>query len=277
MSLKEIREGELKEVFDAMEAAFNATGTDFYIIGALARDIWYARGNESFRGTRDVDFALLVCNQEAYDAVRNHLKDHNQFQNVRENAFVMLAPGGIRVDILPFGEIEIDDGIHLAGEGLTSIRVTGFNEVYKLGIEEMELETGHQFKIATLPAIVLLKLIAFDDRPERREKDPRDIANIIDHFFALQANLIYSKHVDLFTDENDSRTLQDISSVVIGREIREICAGNRALTERIQHILKVHIEQAGKSTFIKNMVNEVKNDVGECIGWLKQMLSSITT
>jgi hypothetical protein len=39
---------------------------------------------------------------------------------------------------------------------------------------------------------------------------------------------------------------------------------------------KMHIEQAEKSTFIKNMVNEVKSDVGECTDWLKQMVSSIT-
>ncbi len=43
MSLREIREGELHEVFTALEVAFSATGTDFYIIGAIARDVWYAR------------------------------------------------------------------------------------------------------------------------------------------------------------------------------------------------------------------------------------------
>lgn len=49
-------------------------------------------------------------------------------------------------------------------------------EVYQSGTEEVEMETGHNFKIATLPSIVLLKLIAFDDRPEKRSKDARDIA-----------------------------------------------------------------------------------------------------
>ncbi len=37
-------------------------------------------------------------------------------------------------------------------------------------------------KAATLPAIVLLKLIAYDDRPEHRIKDPGDIAGIIYYF-----------------------------------------------------------------------------------------------
>lgn len=35
------------------------------------------------------------------------------------------------------------------------------------------METGHNFKIATLPSIVLLTLISYDDRLEQRTKDPR--------------------------------------------------------------------------------------------------------
>jgi hypothetical protein len=42
MDLSNIREGELKEVFDELEEAFEYLKIDFYLIGALARDIWYA-------------------------------------------------------------------------------------------------------------------------------------------------------------------------------------------------------------------------------------------
>lgn len=55
MNLGSIREGELKEVFDAVEEAFNATGTDYYIIGAMAKDIWYSRRSKAMRQTKDVD------------------------------------------------------------------------------------------------------------------------------------------------------------------------------------------------------------------------------
>jgi len=127
MSLNEIREGALKEVFSAIEQAFKATGTDFYIIGAVARDVWYAKGNKSFRRTRDVDFAVLVGSQEEYMAVRRYLKEHHNLQDIKQNAFVMFAPGNIQVDILPFGEIEINDAIDFKGQGLTSINVNGFS------------------------------------------------------------------------------------------------------------------------------------------------------
>lgn len=47
MNLSDIRESELKEVFDALEEAFDVNQIDFYIIGALARNIWYSRGSKT--------------------------------------------------------------------------------------------------------------------------------------------------------------------------------------------------------------------------------------
>jgi len=47
---------------------------------------------------------------------------------------------------------------------MTAIKVDGMIEVYRSGTEEVTLETGNVFKVATLPAIILLKFIAYDDR-----------------------------------------------------------------------------------------------------------------
>src|SRR5271165_4393842 len=108
MDLSSIREGELKEVFDDLEEAFQALNIDFYLIGALARDIWYARGDKKFRTTKDIDFAIMISNKEDYEAVRGYLKEHKSYRDIKNNSFVMLTPAGIQVDILPFGEIEIN-------------------------------------------------------------------------------------------------------------------------------------------------------------------------
>ncbi len=66
----------------------------------------------------------------------------------------MFAPGGVQIDILPFGEIAVDDSIDFKGQGLTSIKVIGFAEVYQTGTAEVQLLTGHNFKIATLSSII---------------------------------------------------------------------------------------------------------------------------
>ena len=118
----------------------------------------------------------------------------------------------------------IDDSVEITGEGLTSIKVNGLMEVYETGTKAVEMMDGHHFAVATLPAIVLLKFIAKDDRPEHRIKDARDIANIIDHFFDLEGDLIYEHHSDLFLSETDQE-LEEVAATVIGREIFAILKG----------------------------------------------------
>lgn len=269
MNLNNLREGELKAAFDALEEAFSALNIDFYLIGAFARDTWYAQLNRRSRTTRDVDFAILTGNQRDYHAVRTYLLGDKNFVANKNNSFVMVSPNGVEVDILPFGGIEIDDDLHLTGLGMTSIKVNGFLEVYEAGTEELTLVTGHKFKVATLPAIVLLKLIAYDDRPEMRYKDARDIYNVVDHYFDLQAELIYEHHADIF--EGEAITENEIAALVIGREIKKIAAENEKLRERLTAILSKQIELGEKSPFIRNMVQEADADVEVIVYLLKKL------
>ncbi|MEO6851625.1 MAG: nucleotidyl transferase AbiEii/AbiGii toxin family protein [Mucilaginibacter sp.] len=268
--MSDIREGELKEVFDALEEAFHAKQIDFYLIGALARNIWYSRGSKGFRTTKDLDFAVMISNKDDYEAVRSYLIAHKGFRATKGNSFIMISPEGVEIDILPFGEIEIDDEIKLSETGLTSIKVNGFMEVYQAGTEDVLLKTGHNFKVATLPAIVMLKLIAYDDRPEIRLKDARDIINILTHYFDLQAEMIYEHHTDLFGEDEGS--LSNVSAIVIGREMKKIVVNNDNLYQRLEGILTRQIELKENSAFIRNMVNENNSNVEDIILLLKNLL-----
>lgn len=249
MNLNNIREGELKEVFDTLEEAFVSNQVNFYLIGALAKDVWYSMGDKVMRTTRDVDFAVMISNKADYEEVRKYLVDKKGFQYQKSNDFILVSPSGVEIDILPFGAVDINE----------DIKVNGFMEVYKSGTTELTLQTGHHFNIATLPSIVLLKLIAFDDRPENRFKDPRDIINIIFHFFDLQAELIYNQHSDLFA--GDEISLEKISATVIGREIKKTIEENEELYSRVKTILKIHLEKKEASAFIRAMVEEADSNV----------------
>lgn len=274
MSLSNIREGLLKPVFDALEEAFEKLSIDFYLIGAVARDIWYAKGNAVSTGTRDVDFAVFIANHEDYNRLRKYLVEEKKFVESKTNSFTMISSEGMVVDILPFGEIEIDGQVNIAGEGLTSIQVNGFKEVYESGTENIEFDKGHPFSVATLPSIVLLKLISYDDRPEQRLKDPRDIANIIQNYFDLQSENIYENHADLF--DTDNFTLQKTGARVIGREIKTIVESNTALKERVISILTGHINGAEESFFIRNMQMDDNFVVSVAIEWLNEVINGIT-
>ncbi len=261
---------------DALEEAFAENKTDFYLIGAVARDEWFSRGGKRIIGTKDIDFAVLVADLNQYESLRKFLKEKKGFIETTTNQFVMLAPGGLQVDILPFGgEMEIDDAVKIEGPGLNTVHVNGFQEVFERGTEEVELSTGHRFKIATLPSIILLKIIAFDDRPEKRGKDARDIGVIVRDFFDLQTDLVYS-HSDLYLKEELPDTMVEIAAVVIGREIRKIIGSNEKLLDRVRSSVEKHIGGEEKSPFIKNMMAATGNTVEETIVWLSNLMEGLT-
>ena len=258
-----------------LEEAFLACDIDYYLIGAIARDIWYAKGDKRFRTTKDIDFAILVGSQGQYELVHNYLTTQKGYVSSTTNAFVVIAPDKTAVDLLPFGEVVIDDGVEITGEGLTSIKVNGLMEVYETGTKAVEMMDGHHFAVATLPAIVLLKFIAYDDRPEHRIKDARDIANIIDHFFDLEGDLIYEHHSDLFLSETDQE-LEEVAAIVIGREIYAILKGNHLLCQRLMRILNSHLEKGERSEFIRNMAQETKATIEQMIRCLKGIRSGLS-
>lgn len=261
----------LKAVFDDLEDGFTKLGIDFYLIGALARDAWYQKANKEFRLTKDADFAIFVGDTEAFEKIKSYLVTEKGFSPFSSNAYKLFAPNGVEVDVLPFGSIAIDGTVTMAGRGLTQISVDGLTEIYSRGTEKTTLSTGHQFKVATLPAIVMLKLIAFDDRPERRHKDPGDVGNILRHYFDLQTDLIYSdEHNSLFTV--DDSTIDGIAATVVGREIKKIVQSNPQLHERLKVILATHIQQAEESMFVRQMGDK---NIEESVKRLSGLLSGL--
>ena len=280
MNLSNIKEGELKEVFDIFELAFKQLDVDFYLIGALARDVWYSRGQSTsnVRKTKDVDFAIMIGSESQYETLRSYLITNYNFQDTKENAFVLITPSMIQVDILPFGGIEIDDRVVIDGVGMTSINVNGFSEVFNDGTEVVELSTGHVFKVATLASIILLKLISFDDRPEIRLKDARDIGNILNHFFELENDLVYDqKHADIFQDQEalEKISIHEIASEIAGRTIREIIISNPPLLNRVILILNKHIQEAESSQFVRNISEETGVPISEILRWLNKLLIGV--
>ena len=105
------------------------------------------------------------------------------FETIKHVPFRLTSPFGYTVDLIPFGEISIDERVLPDTGWDRPVFVNGFEEIFKKATVPVEVrDEPVQYKVATLAAIVLLKLIAFDDRPEHRTQDPQDIADIIEAF-----------------------------------------------------------------------------------------------
>ncbi len=228
----------------ALERGFARFKVDYYLVGAISRNVWLSGIHKIMpkRATGDIDFAVFINNEGRYEELMNYLIETKDFQPSKENAFVLIWKDGTQIDLLPFGAIEDENRkVTIQGTGYTSVHVDGFIEVYKQGLPEIQIEENNPFKFATLPGIVLLKLIAWDDRPEVRADDIKDISEILDHFFEINQELIWENHADLFIDEletNDGREgLLYIAARVLGKELKKIAIQTPELHQRLIGII----------------------------------------
>ena len=278
INYKQIRQNpEIAEMLSALERGLEKFGVDFYLVGAVARDVWMSGINniDPRRTTGDIDFAVLINDKGTYEALKEYLIEKEGFNPYKENAYVLIWKGQTEVDLLPFGAIEDEEGkVTMSGLGLININLQGFTEVYKEGLPQLDLEGEHQFKFCTLPGIVVLKLIAWDDRPEARRDDIKDISDILNHFFGMYDEEIWKNHHDLFNEEDVD--LKYIAARVMGREINKIAKKNEKLFTRIREILDRNTEDIPNSKMAAIMVEYFDNTVEDNVLLLQQLKQGFT-
>ncbi|MCY7349599.1 MAG: nucleotidyl transferase AbiEii/AbiGii toxin family protein [Cytophagaceae bacterium] len=187
VSLTEFHRQRFWPIFEHIEKACTQTGIDFYLVGAVARDISMAiHGLESSRVTRDLDLAVLVPEEADYYRLKDTLLVQGNFAEVRHMPFTLKYAGQTDVDLLPFGGMELNNEVLInKGEAIARLKVNGFSEVYEHGTQLVTLDNEFTFRVCGLPGMVLLKLIAYDDRPEHRVKDLADVSFILKNYLDI--------------------------------------------------------------------------------------------
>ena len=137
------------------------------------------------------------------------------------------------IDLLPFGEVEENDTVNF-NERYSDLHVLGFKEVLTQ-TKDIYIEE----KIARIPPLhgmVILKLVAWSDRPEERENDPFDILHIITKYFDLEFDEIVTHHFDTFPEGELDQLL--VAARVLGRKAAEVLKQSAKLEQRILGILE---------------------------------------
>ncbi len=112
-------------------------------------------------------------------------------------------------------------------------------------------------------------MIAFDDRPEHRRDDIKDISDILNYFFDMYDEEIYTNHLDLFGEEEFD--LKELAARVMGREIKKIAKRNLKLQNRMVSILERNTNNILNSNMAIVMVEYFKNTVEDNIRLLYQI------
>jgi len=224
----------LNTVFKAVAQSCRALEIEFYVVGAIAKNHWLVKGEKEVEGTKDIDFAVYVPSLERYQALKSKLISDNGYQPSSTNAFRLVSPSGLEIDIMPFGGIEEGGNVRIPGKGLVDINLAGFQEVYDQGQIRTEID-GVEYMICSIASVAILKLIAYDDRPEMRSKDIRDIASIIMNYPDIEKELIWEEYIDSYDVELG---LEQNGLIVLGKEMKKIIEPNNELHQRLIGIIE---------------------------------------
>lgn len=244
-------------ILSAMERAFEHLGVDYYVVGALARDLWFQDGLRApARATQDIDLAVHISDEAEFQAVKDHLTEHEGFTASKKEAFAIDAPDGTRVDLIPFGDIEENGAVDL--EVRNKLEVTGFRQVHEAAVEAIEKEGEGRYKVATLAGIAILKLISWSDRPDKRDHDIKDVSQILKEFFHVNDDRIWEEHNDLFGGELE---LDAIAARVLGRDMGAILRNDKDLHDRITGLLAPADGDEARQRILEIMTREREEDL----------------
>ncbi|MDN7931532.1 nucleotidyl transferase AbiEii/AbiGii toxin family protein [Burkholderia metallica] len=161
----------------------------FVVAGATARDIlmWHVHGIQPVRATRDVDIAVCAVSWPFHARLIDALVATGQFSRAPKQQQTLLFDSGTHgfrtgLDLVPFGPLETPPGeIAWPPGGEFVLNVLGFQEAVDTA-QPVSIDAHTVVPVASLPALALLKLLAWKDRRARQNSDAYDLLFLLTHF-----------------------------------------------------------------------------------------------
>ncbi len=241
--------GYLAPALDVLHDACDALGIAFFIMGAAARDLLleYVYGVQSLRATKDVDVAIAVQGWEDYETLIERLCHKHSFARDREPH--RLRREDLMLDVIPFGPIATDQNQVVWPQETTALSVLGYQEVFDASVH-LVIGDAPTVRIASLPGIGILKLIAWSESPHQRPQDPIDLCTIMMAYQEVVGERLFTEHADLL--EDDSFDVRVAAAQIYGRDMASLLHQVR-LKERILAILHQHTVDENDSKLTQAM------------------------
>ncbi|MDZ7718420.1 MAG: nucleotidyl transferase AbiEii/AbiGii toxin family protein [Balneolaceae bacterium] len=270
-SYKELAIPYFKEVFDIIDEVLTAHDIPYYLIGVNAISLeLLKKGTKPARGTKDIDFAIMVSALDEYEEISDSIQDQG-FTKAEAAWRFHHKEFDIVVDLLPFGEIEESETIGFS-DRTTDLHVLGFKEVMDDATEVNIGET--KVRIPPLPGMVILKLVAWSDRPEVRNNDLYDILRVIEHYNDLEYENNLKYHYDII-EEMEEFDEHRFSSRILGRKVKPYLDKSPVLKQRIESVLEKNTADASTSEIARNWAREKGWNLEYCITLLNDFKAGI--
>lgn len=236
---KELSYPYFKEVFIIIDKVCREMNIEYYLIGAQAKNFHLLEnGIVPKRGTKDIDFAVMMPDIKHYEEFKNLLVK-NDFRKVNEPYRLIYDMTDTIIDLLPFGEIE-EAGTVKFTEREIEISVIGMKEVSEYTVYAALDEIT--IKVSPLEGIVILKLVSFNEKPERK-KDLDDISEILSNYFEINQERFHVEHLDIVDYLTDENYVQLAGARLMGRDMKKILSLSEKLSKQIESSIENELEE----------------------------------
>jgi len=232
---------------------------DFLIVGAAARDILmeHIHHVRAPRMTKDIDIAVCVADWGEYKALTEGLMATGKFAKRAQGQRYDFGGASI-IDIIPFGNISgRENRISWPPEHETVMSTAGFRDAYE---NALTCRLGHSpaldVKVAPIPGLAILKLLAWNEGYPEREKDAQDL-----HFLmrAYQSagieDRLYDQEADMLTEEGFDNERAGIR--LLGRDMARMAHPGTA--EAIKAILDRETGEKSDFRLVYQMGRNIDN------------------
>jgi len=189
----------------------------------------------TWRASLDLDLAIAVAISEI-DASKipgwqRHPHRRHRWQ----------TPTGVLLDIIPAPPEALASRELVWPDTGLRMNLTGIG----LALEADTSRLGSELSVAvpSVALIALLKMTAYTDRPDMREKDLKDLAHILDKYPSSDDDRMYSMEV-LAT----GLYVPEAQAFVLGRELRDVCAEPER--EVVEQFFRMTADGVGWNKFV---------------------------
>ncbi|MBU2320692.1 MAG: nucleotidyl transferase AbiEii/AbiGii toxin family protein [Gammaproteobacteria bacterium] len=213
----------------------------YFIAGATARDLllFHVFGRDPGRKTHDIDTAILVSGWDSFASVKSALLDSGLSETKLPHR-LMHESSGLPIDIIPFGAIADKIGeIQWPPEHAVTMSVTGFQEALDHAVL-VDIGQGVSVRVASLAGLVLLKLMAWQERRLETNKDVTDFLTILTEYPNVEFDRLYD---DFIPAEKLNYDIERQGAFLLGYDLNMLLSHPNTNSKTLSQLVELQTSQ----------------------------------
>lgn len=253
-----------------MDRVARLTNLQYFVVGATARDIlmYHLHGFPLNRASPDIDFAMAVESWQAFEALRSALLQEPAFRRDAKIAHRLhYAPAvgeGFPVDLVPFGGVEVSPSqVAWPPDMAILMNVAGYAEALDSAVT-VRIADHWEIPVASIPGLVMTKLIAWLDRGQSNPKDAVDFRYLLENYAAAgNVDRLYGEELPLLAACD--YVFEHAGPRLLGMDIASIASAKSK-----QQIVRILADPELHNRLVRHMLRG-KSHSGDAAGIEKQL------